>query len=403
MLSFFAHASRTINKKKEEMPFYSMPDYRSRKESLGGNIKGWTIKYYKICGLAGLISCLLFSAYVVAFINVIILLQGFGTSTRVEGKDYFEEIDKHQKEFVWEGEQDGDSIELAFILEEFFHLRLDFYVKRRKHVLGTLELELLKMDNKFRFILDVIMGSIIMSNRIVYLSSLKAGTIEREMRTRKDGCWSWMFWPWFIAIALAFYGLYCFQKHLIGEAGVTEQLAIVTSVFTWLTPVPAAYFNGYLEGCPFIFFFVYHYFFFFNVRVRKRLYGDYYARPHAPKWDVNPSKWSRLLFCAGVLVGHWFAAFEAPELHRIPGGWSNVGVWMLIVATLLMQYSSTLYLAKYSEKVVVPTAVVQFRPYRWIRHPVYVSTMLLFATNCLALRAPLSLLFVLAVCFMNYD
>ncbi|KAL4291801.1 hypothetical protein GQ457_14G024050 [Hibiscus cannabinus] len=79
-------ASRTVNKKKEEIPFYTMPEYQSWKESLGGNTKGWTIKYYK----------------------------GLGTSTAAEGKDYFKEIDKHKKEFVWEGDHDGDSIELAF-------------------------------------------------------------------------------------------------------------------------------------------------------------------------------------------------------------------------------------------------------------------------------------------------
>ncbi|KAF2291741.1 hypothetical protein GH714_035403 [Hevea brasiliensis] len=175
--------------------------------------------------------------------------------------------------------------------------------------------------------------------------------------------WTWLFWPWFVAISLAFYGLYCFYKHSLGEASIFEQLALVTSVFTWLTLVPPAHFNGYLEGWPFVFFFVYHYFFFFNVSVRKRLYGDYFARPHDPKWDVNPPKWYRLVFCVGVMVSHWLAAFEGPELHLIPGGWSNAGIWILIVVTLLMQYNSTLYLAKYSEKVVVPTAVVQFGPY----------------------------------------
>ncbi|CAN6587243.1 unnamed protein product [Malus baccata var. baccata] len=215
--------------------------------------------------------------------------------------------------------------------------------------------------------------------------------------------WTWMFWPWFLAVSVAVYGLYCFRKHLRGEANVFEQLAIVTSVFSWLTLVPPAHFNGFLEGWPYVFFFVYHYFFFFNVSVRKRLYGDYYARPHDPKWDVSPPKWLRLLFCFGVMAGHWLAAFEGPELHRIPGKWSNVPIWILILVTLLMQYNSTLYLAKYSEKVVVPTAVVQFGPYRWVRHPIYASTMLLFATYFIALRAPLSLLFIVAVCSLYYD
>lgn len=215
--------------------------------------------------------------------------------------------------------------------------------------------------------------------------------------------WTWIFWPWFVALSLAVYGFYCFYKHSHGEASIFEQLSIVTAVFTWLTLVPPAHFNGFLEGWPFVFFFAYHYFFFFNVSVRKRLYGDYYARPHDPKWDVNLPKWRSLLFCIGVMIGHWLAAFEGPELHLIPGGWNNVGIWIMIVVTLLMQYNATYYLAKYSEKVVVPTAVVQFGPYRWVRHPIYASTMLLFTTYCTALRAPLSLLFLLGVCVMYYE
>lgn len=214
---------------------------------------------------------------------------------------------------------------------------------------------------------------------------------------------TWLFWPWFVAIGVAVYGLYCFRKHSLGEANIFEQLAIVTSVFTWLTLVPPGFFNGFLEGWPFVFFFVYHYFFFFNVSIRKRLYGDYFVRPHDPKWDVQPPKWYRLLFGAGVMVGHWLAAFEGPELHLIPGGWNNVGIWILILMTLLMQYNASLYLAKYSEKVVVPTAVVQFGPYRWVRHPIYASLLLLFATYCIALRAPLSSLFVVVVCVLYYD
>ncbi|KAL6967559.1 hypothetical protein U1Q18_033367 [Sarracenia purpurea var. burkii] len=215
--------------------------------------------------------------------------------------------------------------------------------------------------------------------------------------------WTWLFWPWIVALGLAIYGLYCLRKHLRGEANVIEQLAIVSSAFTWLTLVPPAYFNGYLEGWPFVFFFVYHYFFFFNVSVRKRLYGDYYSRPHDPKWDVRPPDWYRLLFCVGVMVAHWLAAFEGPELHLTPGGWNNLWIWVLIMLTLFAQYHSTLYLAKYSEKVMVPTAVVQFGPYRWVRHPIYASTMLLFVTYFAALRAPISLLFVVVVCLMYYE
>ncbi|KAG8387875.1 hypothetical protein BUALT_Bualt02G0067000 [Buddleja alternifolia] len=214
--------------------------------------------------------------------------------------------------------------------------------------------------------------------------------------------WSWLFWPWMVAIGLAIYGVYSFSRHLKGEATLFEQLSIVTSAFTWLTLVPPAHFNGFLEGWPFVFFFMYHYFFFLNISVRKRLYGDYYPREHDAKWDISLPNWNKLLFCVGVMVAHWVAAFEGTELHLIPGGWNNVGIWVMIMLTVFMQYHSTLYLAKYSEKVVVPTAVVQFGPYRFVRHPIYASTMLLFVTYFTALRAPMSALLVIAVCLMYY-
>lgn len=213
---------------------------------------------------------------------------------------------------------------------------------------------------------------------------------------------TWLYWPWLVAIGLASYSLYCLNKHLRDEANVYEQFAIVTSAFTWLTLVPPAHFNGFLEGWPVVFFLVYHYFFFLNVSIRKRMYGDYNPREHDPRWDIGLPHWQKLLFCGGVMVGHWLAAFEGPELHLIPGGWSNLGIWGLIVMTVFMQYHSTLYLAKYSEKVVVPTGVVQFGPYRFVRHPIYASTMLLFVAYCVALRAPLSALFIAVVCSVYY-
>lgn len=214
--------------------------------------------------------------------------------------------------------------------------------------------------------------------------------------------WTWLFWPWIVVVSMAVYAFYCMRKYLRGDANLFEQFAIITTSFTWLTLVPPAYFNGFLEGWPFVFFFVYHYFFFLNFSVRKRLYGDVYPRQHDPKWDITLPNWQKVLFCAGVAVAHWLAAFEAPELHLIPGGFSCVSIWVFIMLSLFMQYHSTFYLAKYSEKVVVPTAVVCFGPYRFVRHPIYASTMLLFVTYFTSLRAPISVLFVVALCLMYY-
>eukprot|EP01018_Ginkgo_biloba_P024990 Gb_12824 [translate_table: standard] len=51
------------------------------------------------------------------------------------------------------------------VLEAAFHIRLEFYVKRKKVQLDNLQLDLLKLDNKVRFILGVVEGEIIVNNR----------------------------------------------------------------------------------------------------------------------------------------------------------------------------------------------------------------------------------------------
>ena len=42
-------SAQATYKDKTVLSFYSMPEYESWKESLGGNAKDWSIKYYKVC------------------------------------------------------------------------------------------------------------------------------------------------------------------------------------------------------------------------------------------------------------------------------------------------------------------------------------------------------------------
>ncbi|KAJ7542297.1 hypothetical protein O6H91_10G100200 [Diphasiastrum complanatum] len=86
LVEFITPIVKATHKNGKVLSFYSMPEYESWKDSLGGETKGWSIKYYK----------------------------GLGTSTAKEGKEYFRDLHKHRKEFAWENETDGDAIELAF-------------------------------------------------------------------------------------------------------------------------------------------------------------------------------------------------------------------------------------------------------------------------------------------------
>ncbi|XP_002972906.2 DNA topoisomerase 2 isoform X2 [Selaginella moellendorffii] len=86
LVEFITPIVKATHKNGKVLSFYTMPEYESWKESLRGETKGWSIKYYK----------------------------GLGTSTAKEGKEYFRDLVKHKKDFAWDNDEDGDSIELAF-------------------------------------------------------------------------------------------------------------------------------------------------------------------------------------------------------------------------------------------------------------------------------------------------
>uniref|UniRef100_A0A7N0TUR6 DNA topoisomerase 2 n=1 Tax=Kalanchoe fedtschenkoi TaxID=63787 RepID=A0A7N0TUR6_KALFE len=85
LVEFITPIVKATHKSGKVLSFYTMPEYEEWKRNLG-NATGWHIKYYK----------------------------GLGTSTSKEGKEYFAELNKHKKDFVWSDDQDGEAIELAF-------------------------------------------------------------------------------------------------------------------------------------------------------------------------------------------------------------------------------------------------------------------------------------------------
>ncbi|KAH9611986.1 hypothetical protein KSS87_007148 [Heliosperma pusillum] len=63
------------------------------------------------------------------------------------------------------------------ILEKFYHLRLNYYIKRKERYLEIYQAELLRLDNQVRFILGVVEGEIIVCKR-------KKAELVAELRER---------------------------------------------------------------------------------------------------------------------------------------------------------------------------------------------------------------------------
>ncbi|CRH03817.1 DNA topoisomerase II, putative [Plasmodium relictum] len=83
-LSEFVTPIVKVQKGNQEHSFFTIAEYEQWKENT--NLAGWKIKYYK----------------------------GLGTSTDKEFKQYFSDIKNHKIVFLWTGDRDGDSIDMAF-------------------------------------------------------------------------------------------------------------------------------------------------------------------------------------------------------------------------------------------------------------------------------------------------
>jgi DNA topoisomerase-2 len=85
MKEFITPIVKATNKRtKAEKSFFTIPEYEEWKER--NSSKVWDVKYYK----------------------------GLGTSTAKEAKEYFSQMNSHQKEFKWDGDSAEDKIVTAF-------------------------------------------------------------------------------------------------------------------------------------------------------------------------------------------------------------------------------------------------------------------------------------------------
>lgn len=99
----------------------------------------------------------------------------------------------------------------------------------------------------------------------------------------------------------------------------------------------------------------------------------------------------QVAFVVALVGGHWAAAKESPLVALALAGLTprpspNWPALSLLFFALWLHWDATLVLGKYFDRLVPPQVVVTTGPYRWIRHPIYTSYMLLFAGYCAGLR-----------------
>ncbi|XP_002964474.2 uncharacterized protein LOC9654558 [Selaginella moellendorffii] len=224
--------------------------------------------------------------------------------------------------------------------------------------------------------------------------------------------WALIFWPWQAALLVGAGACFLAHKRYTRwddrkyrtRARDRDALIIIAGALLWLILVPLGHFQGYVEGFPAIFYGVYCAFSMFERMIRMRVYGKTDTSPEDKDWALPVSRATWIGFVGSVVVGHWLAAFESPPLVESWNlGWQTKVAAVMVLAALALKYYGTYFLLKFSKKVDSPNIVVPFGPYRWVRHPIYGSSILLFSAFCLALRAYGSMALILAGCLFYYE
>lgn len=217
--------------------------------------------------------------------------------------------------------------------------------------------------------------------------------------------WFFVVWPRPATVVLGIASLFPAYKKVQGKATESEEIYLWAAALTFIMVVPFALFHGYVGRGILTLALVYFAFFLTPYYIRLFKYGNDlskkgvdYSFKKRPWKIISVPKIAQIGFMLGIVGGHLAAIYETSDIAI--GGL----MWIVFLPAMALQYYAVWYLDKYSDKSLdQPFAVVMYGPYRLLRHPMYTSTMLLFAGYYMALGAYKSLAFIALICASYYD
>eukprot|EP00897_Mesotaenium_endlicherianum_P004031 jgi/Mesen1/3656/ME000200S02728 len=216
------------------------------------------------------------------------------------------------------------------------------------------------------------------------------------------GTWALILYPWPGAVGLGMWSVLIALKAAQHKAEVWEQCVMLAGALVWLVLVPLAKFQGFVDGWPLGLLGLYYFFFSSEGLVRWRNYaGNMALKENTTTWDSRTHPAAKFAFLAATAACHVAAAKEAFQMERHMPKSNYVALAVLLLA-LHVRYDASFFLAKYFYRWRSPQKVVTFGPYHFVRHPMFLSNLLLFAGYGLALRSYWSMGTLVVIAFIYY-
>lgn len=102
---------------------------------------------------------------------------------------------------------------------------------------------------------------------------------------------------------------------------------------------------------------------------------------------------------------HWLPPYlRAKGIHTAPGTSAMAAAWLLLAGSILLNGAAARQLGKSYDRLVPPERIVISAPFNVVRHPVYLSYLLLFSGYALAYGAwsCVGLVWVVGLVYYSY-
>jgi protein-S-isoprenylcysteine O-methyltransferase Ste14 len=128
-----------------------------------------------------------------------------------------------------------------------------------------------------------------------------------------------------------------------------------------------------------------------------------YGKLSKTQEDAQLKETSGLVILAGLLVAffviHWWAIYDFSRLTSLKNLWQGIGIFMIVLAIIVNQLAIRTLKGLFDRITIKPNhQLVTTGIYRQVRHPVYLSYVLLLVGSCTMLQSFVSLVASVVSC-----
>ena len=195
------------------------------------------------------------------------------------------------------------------------------------------------------------------------------------------------------------------MKNLVKLIGFSLSLAVAIALLILLP----GYLFGVLKEWQIAFLAVSYFVFFLATIVRAIAYGQFAKRSDDRQVKSLFGRLAMRIVILGLGSVHWLAIYDYSHLHSINNNpvdlVINIVAIFLVIASIIINQIAVKTLGEFFDRLIIQPEhqLIKTGIYSRIRHPIYLSYILLFAGFCLAMQSIIGFGLLIVVCGIWFE